>query len=178
MTKNAVSENSEQKKRDVAADIETVEEEKQPEPAKVVSAGSESEAAEESEERGSSPEKREGERHKEDLDSAKQERNFRPWAFVAAYLFAFIPAYLLLRLGNSILSGEFVGFARNAGNSTLIAAFIIGVFASFIAVFGFLIRGAFTHSRQKDGKDGNEKGDAGVVVRAIRDLVRIFSRKD
>ena len=172
-----MSENSEQKKRDVAAtDIETVEEEKQP--AEVVNAGSEGEAAEESEERGSSPEKREGERHTEDLDSAKQEREFRPWAFGAAYIFAIIPAYLLFRLGNSVLSGEFVGFLRNAGNSAPIAAFIIGVFASFIAVFGFLIRSAFTYSRRKDGKDGNEKSDAGVVVRAIRDLVRVFSHKD
>ena len=119
------------------------------------------------------------ERHDADMRSARQAHFFRRVALAAILSCGWIPAYLLWRLGRSVFSNNlwvFV-FIKEGMGSWAVGVFIAGVFASFIAVFGFLAKGAFSHSRRQDGNEG-ESFDVRVgVARVIDALVRLLSRK-
>ena len=119
------------------------------------------------------------ERHDADMRSARQAYFFRRVALAAILSCGWIPAYLLWRLGRSVFSNNlwvFV-FIKEGMGSWAVGVFIAGVFASFIAVFGFLAKGAFSHSRRQDGNEG-EAFDVRVgVARVIDALVRLLSRK-
>ena len=86
----------------------------------------------------------------------EQAHFFRAVAFVLMVFFAVIPAILLGWLGWTALSGGLADlFARAADGlgPWPVGVFIAGVFAGFIAVFGFLAKGAFNHPRRKDGEE-------------------------
>ena len=111
--------------------------------------------------------------------AANQAHLFRWIALGLVVLFALIPLFLLGALGWSVFFGDlgvFVRFVSHGLGAWPVGVFITGVFASFIAVFGFLAKGVFGHSRRKDGEEESPNG----IVRAVRvladKLAQIFPR--
>ena len=95
-------------------------------------------------------------RYKIEKDAAEQAHQFRRIAAWFIFIIASIPPVLLAALGGSVFFGDFrvfADFVNNAVGPWPIGAFVAGVFASFIAVFGFLAKGAFSHSRRKDDEE-------------------------
>ena len=114
--------------------------------------------------------------------SAVQAHRFRSWALLLMLLFSLIPAGLLGIMGWSVFFCGPGGFAQFVSNHQLgswpVGVFIFGVFASFIVVFSFLAKGAFSHSRRKDNDEEESPNGLVPAVRILADkLAEIFSRK-
>ena len=97
-------------------------------------------------------------------------------------LFSLIPAGLLGIMGWSVFFCGPDGFAQFVSNHQLgewpVGVFIFGVFTSFIVVFSFLAKGAFSHSRRKDNDEEESPNGLVPAVRILADkLAEIFSRK-
>ena len=121
-------------------------------------------------------------RYRLEKESASQAHRFRSWALRLMLLFSLIPAGLLGIMGWSVFFCGPDGFAQFVNNHQLgewpVGVFIFGVFTSFIVVFSFLAKGAFSHSRRKDNDEEESPNGLVPAVRILADkLAEIFSRK-
>ena len=121
-------------------------------------------------------------RYRLEKQSASQAHRFRSWALLLMLLFSLIPAGLLGIMGWSVFFCGPDGFAQFVSNHQLgewpVGVFIFGVFTSFIVVFSFLAKGAFSHSRRKDNDEEESPNGLVPAVRILADkLAEIFSRK-
>ena len=119
-------------------------------------------------------EARRQERHQREIKESKQAHEFRIVAFVLVCAMAPLPIALLMLLGWSAFfagpDAPALSAARELGPWP-VGAFIVGVFAAFIAVFGFLAKGAFGHPRRKDDQGEDPPADAADPARILGDEI-------
>ena len=90
--------------------------------------------------------------------AAKQAQKFRWIAGVGIFVLALMPTALLLKFAilawfPATYQGSSLHYAVGSIGRWPVVAFITGTFVSFIAVFGFLAKGAFGHSRKIEDDD-------------------------